>query len=50
MNYIVVGSGRLGATLAYQLFLNQHKVTVIDLDGAAFANLPPDFRGRTIEG
>ena len=50
MNYIVVGSGRLGATLAYQLFLNQHKVTVIDLDGAAFANLPPNFRGRTIEG
>jgi len=50
MQYIVVGSGRLGATLAYQLFLNQHKVTVIDLDDRAFANLPPDFRGRTIEG
>ncbi len=50
MNYIVVGCGRLGATLAYHLFRNQHKVTVLDLDDSAFANLPPDFRGRTIEG
>lgn len=50
MNVIVVGCGRLGATLAYQLYRKKHRVTVIDLAAAAFGNLPPDFHGRTMEG
>jgi trk system potassium uptake protein TrkA len=50
MNIIVVGCGRVGAELAYRLFQNGHRVTVIDITASAFANLPPDFRGRTLEG
>jgi trk system potassium uptake protein TrkA len=50
MNIIVVGCGRVGAELAYRLFQRGMQVTVIDYISTAFANLPPDFRGRTIQG
>jgi trk system potassium uptake protein TrkA len=50
MNVIVVGCGRVGAELAYRLFKRGHQVTVLDTLAAAFSNLEPDFRGRTIEG
>lgn len=50
MNIVVVGCGRLGAELAYRLFKQGHRVTVIDYSENAFNNLPSDFRGRTIIG
>lgn len=50
MKIIVVGCGRLGADLSYRLFQRGHDVTVVDQVGAAFDNLHPLFRGRTIEG
>ncbi len=50
MNIIVVGCGRVGAELAYRLYRDGHKITVIDSEPKAFNNLKPDFRGRTIEG
>ena len=50
MNFIIIGCGRVGAELAYRLFQDGHQVVVIDHIAAAFSNLPPDFRGRTIEG
>jgi trk system potassium uptake protein TrkA len=50
MKIIVVGCGRLGADLAYRLFQRKHDVTVIDQVAAAFDNLHPTFRGRTIVG
>ncbi len=50
MNIIVVGCGRVGAELAYGLYRREHHVTVIDEEPNAFENLPPDFRGRTVEG
>ena len=50
MNIIVLGCGRVGAELAFRLFRQGHKVAVIDHTAAAFENLHPDFRGRTIEG
>jgi trk system potassium uptake protein TrkA len=50
MNMIVVGCGRVGSELAFHLFEQGHAVTVIDNDPAAFLNLSPDFRGRTMEG
>lgn len=50
MNVIIIGCGRVGATLAYLLAKKGHRVTVIDLVASAFGNLPPDFVGRTIEG
>jgi len=50
VNIIVVGCGRLGSTLAYQLYKKQHQITVIDQRAEAFDNLPPDFGGRSVEG
>lgn len=50
MNVIVVGCGRVGSTLAYNLFKAGHQVTVVDQAAAAFHNLPADFIGRMVEG
>jgi trk system potassium uptake protein TrkA len=50
MHIIVVGCGRLGADLAYRLSQREHEVVVIDQVAAAFDNLHPRFRGRTVEG
>jgi trk system potassium uptake protein len=50
MKIIVVGSGRVGSTLAYQLYKKGHEVTVIHPSPSGFQNLPPDFQGRKIEG
>ena len=50
MRIIIVGCGRLGAELAHRLFQRGHDVTVIDQVDAAFDNLHPLFRGRTVEG
>jgi trk system potassium uptake protein TrkA len=50
MNFIVVGSGRLGAELAFRLQQRGHQVVVVDRTLAAFNNLHPDFGGRTVEG
>lgn len=50
MNIIVVGCGRVGSELAYNLYKRGHRVVVLDQDPDAFKNLPSDFRGRTIAG
>lgn len=50
MKMIVVGCGRLGAGLAYRLFLTGHEVVVIDVNDRTFINLPEDFKGRTLQG
>ena len=50
MNVIVVGCGRVGSALAYQLYKKGHQVTVVDQAASAFDNLPPDFHGRMEEG
>jgi len=50
MKIIVVGCGRVGSTIAYQLHKKGHQVTVIDQDASAFDNLSMDFHGRTVEG
>jgi trk system potassium uptake protein TrkA len=50
MKTIVVGCGRIGATLAYSLFKRGHEVGVVDDNPASFNNLPADFQGRTHEG
>jgi trk system potassium uptake protein TrkA len=50
MQMIVVGCGRVGSDLAYRLFNRQARVVVIDRWAGAFKLLPPDFRGRTLEG
>jgi trk system potassium uptake protein TrkA len=50
MRVIVVGCGRVGSVLAYQLYKKGYQVSVIDQDSSAFHNLPVDFQGRTIHG
>lgn len=50
MNFIVVGCGRVGAELCHHLFKSGHNVVVVDSRREAFNRLPPDFRGRTLEG
>ncbi|NTV84096.1 MAG: TrkA family potassium uptake protein [Bacteroidales bacterium] len=50
MKIIVVGCGTFGKELAYRLFQRGHEVTVVDLSYAAFNSLPPDFKGRQVEG
>ncbi len=50
MNFLVVGCGRVGAELSYRLFKGGHQVVVVDSNREAFNRLPPDFRGRTLEG
>ena len=50
MRVIVVGCGGVGSALAFQLFRKGHQVTIIDLNEAAFDNLPIDFKGRVIKG
>jgi trk system potassium uptake protein TrkA len=47
---IVVGCGRVGSNLAYRLFQRGHQVVVIDPVPFAFTKLPPDFKGRMVEG
>lgn len=50
MKAIIVGCGRVGSQVASRLSRKGHQVTVIDITQAAFSNLDPDFRGRTMEG
>jgi trk system potassium uptake protein TrkA len=47
MNILIVGCGRVGATLAGILDGEGHQVTIVDLDKASFAHLPRDFKGTT---
>ncbi len=49
MNFIVIGCGRVGAELAFRLFKNGHKVTIVDSNREAFEALDADFRGRTLD-
>ena len=50
MRVIIIGCGRIGAQLAYNLYSRGHQVSVVDENKATFNNLPPDFKGRTQEG
>lgn len=50
MFFIVVGCGRVGSELAYGLYKKGHQIAVIDHVGGSFEHLPPDYRGRTVEG
>jgi trk system potassium uptake protein len=50
MKIIVIGCGRVGASVAQSLSLNGHEVVVVDRDPAAFDRLPAAFRGEKIVG
>jgi trk system potassium uptake protein TrkA len=50
MRIIIIGCGRMGAGLAQTLCQRGHKITVVDRDPAAFAQLGSSFKGQTALG
>lgn len=50
MNVVILGCGRVGATLANMLEDMGHQVSVIDQDPDSFRRLGPTFEGRTVTG
>lgn len=50
MKIIIMGCGRVGATLANLLDSSGHEVTVLDLDAYSFRRLPRSFRGTALLG
>lgn len=50
MHVVILGCGRVGATLALMLQSEGHSVAIIDRDREAFRRLGRGFRGQTILG
>ena len=50
MRVIIVGCGRVGATMARMLEAGGHEVTILDLSTRAFDRLPAAFRGNAVRG
>lgn len=50
MHIVIMGCGRVGATLARILEKRGHTVAVIDVNTDAFRRLGPDFTGQTVKG
>ncbi len=50
MKVIIMGCGRVGATLAGMLDVEGHTVTVLDIDPYSFRRLPSDFKGTALVG
>jgi trk system potassium uptake protein TrkA len=50
LSVIILGCGRVGSTLARQMALEGHHVTIIDLTSDAFRRLGPRFKGTRVVG
>ena len=50
MKVVILGCGRVGATLATQLDKAGHTITIIDNNTDAFQRLDPSFQGERITG
>ncbi len=50
MRIIIIGCGRMGASLAQTLGGRGHEVTVVDRDPSSFERLGSSFKGRTVCG
>jgi trk system potassium uptake protein len=50
MRAIILGCGRVGATLAQMLDEEGHDVTIVDISIDAFRRLSPDFKGTAVVG
>lgn len=46
MRVVIMGCGRVGATLAGMLSDDGHDVTVLDIRQESFKRLPPTFKGK----
>jgi trk system potassium uptake protein TrkA len=50
VHFVIMGCGRVGASLARALQRRGHDIAVVDQDDAAFTRLGPNFEGRTVTG
>lgn len=50
MHFVIMGCGRVGATLAHSLERNGHSVAIIDQNPEAFRRLPATFSGKKVTG
>src|SRR4051794_6729428 len=50
VHIVVMGCGRVGASLALQLARREYSVAVIDQDPLAFRRLGENFDGRQVKG
>ncbi len=50
MNIVIVGCGRVGATMAGDLDAKGHRVTIVDISTRAFERLPATFGGSAVRG
>jgi trk system potassium uptake protein TrkA len=50
MRAVIVGCGRVGATMAQALATTGHEVTILDLATRSFDRLPATFRGNAVRG
>jgi trk system potassium uptake protein len=50
VHFVIMGCGRVGASLAEQLEASGHSVAVVDQNPDAFRRLPADFGGRRVTG
>jgi trk system potassium uptake protein TrkA len=50
MRAVIVGCGRVGATMAQALDLAGHEVIIVDLVTRSFDRLPATFRGNAVRG
>jgi len=50
VHVVIMGCGRVGSTLAHNLELRSHTVSVIDSAPDAFRRLGPQFTGSTVTG
>jgi trk system potassium uptake protein TrkA len=50
MNFVVIGCGRVGSQLSYNLYKNGYHVVVVDGNKNSFNRLHAEFHGRTVEG
>ncbi len=49
-HYVIMGCGRVGASLARSLERRGHSVAVVDIIQDAFRRLGPEFQGKTVKG
>jgi len=50
VHFVIMGCGRVGASLAVQLEEQGHSVAVLDQNPDAFRRLPDDFSGQRVTG
>ena len=50
MHFVIMGCGRVGASMATQLDRMGHSVAIIDQLSDAFRRLPTEFNGRKVKG